>query len=87
MSAKKRTYQVDFSVKDLTLYKQNEIFKWLINFLDFEERQKLTIKITDLCGGQHFIWDKYGIDPAGTKCKECNFIECADCPVWNLRNK
>lgn len=83
----KNRYKVEFSIDNLSLKEQNEIFKNLFAQLDYSKRQDLHIIITDVIGGKHFIWDGYGIDPNGVKCPKCSGIDCHDCPIYNGRKK
>ena len=83
----KNRYKVEFSIDNLPLKEQNEIFKNLLAQLDYSQRQDLHITITDCIGGKHFIWDGYGIDPNGVKCPKCSGIDCYDCPIYNRRKK
>lgn len=83
----KNRYKVEFSIDNLSLKEQNEIFKNLLAQLDYSQRQDLHITITDCIGGKHFIWDGYGIDPNGIKCPKCSGIDCYDCPIYNRRKK
>ena len=81
----KNRYKVEFSIDNLSLKEQNEIFKNLLAQLDYSKRQDLHIIITDVIGGKHFIWDGYGIDPNGLKCPKCNAIDRTDCPSYKRR--
>ena len=83
----KNRYKVEFSIDNLSLKEQNDIFKNLLAQLDYSQRQDLHIIITDVIGGRHFIWDGYGIDPNGVKCPKCSGIDCHDCPIYNGRKK
>lgn len=83
----KNRYKVEFSIDNLSLKEQNEIFKNLLAQLDYSKRQDLHIIITDVIGGKHFIWDGYGIDPNGVKCPKCSGIDCYDCPIYSRRKK
>ena len=83
----KNRYKVEFSIDNLSLKEQNDIFKNLLAQLDYSQRQDLHITITDVIGGRHFIWDGYGIDPNGIKCPKCSGIDCYDCPIYNGRKK
>ena len=83
----KNRYKVEFSIDNLSLKEQNEIFKNLLAQLDYSKRQDLHIIITDVIGGKHFIWDGYGIDPNGVKCPKCSGIDCYDCPIYSRRRK
>lgn len=83
----KNRYKAEFSIDNLPLKEQNEIFKNLLAQLDYSQRQDLHITITDCIGGKHFIWDGYGIDPNGVKCPKCSYIDCYDCPIYNRRKK
>lgn len=84
---KKNFYKVDFSIDNLSLKQQDELFKTILCKLDFNQRQNLHIVVTDLSGGKHYIWDGYGVDPLGIKCNKCNLVECCDCPVYNRRKE
>ena len=85
--AKKSIYKVDFSIDNLSLAEQQEVFEAVIKKLDFNQRLDLHITVTDSVGGRHFIWDGYGIDPNGVKCPKCSGIDCHDCPIYNGRKK
>ena len=83
--AKKNIYKVDFSIDNLSLAEQQEIFEAVIKKLDFNQRQDLHITVTDSIGGKHFIWDDIGIDPNGIKCSRCKNIDCYDCLIYQSR--
>ena len=85
--AKKNIYKVDFSIDNLSLAEQQEVFEAVIKKLDFNQRQDLHITVTDSIGGKHFIWDDKGIDPNGIKCYRCKNIECYDCIIYQSREK
>lgn len=78
----KNLYKVDFSIDNLSLIQQEQIFKKLIKMLDYEGRQNLHITVTDSIGGKHFIWDGCGEMPNGIKCRKCNMIDCEDCLIY-----
>lgn len=78
-------YKVDFSIDDLSLKKQQEVFEAVLSILDYNERQNFHISITDPSGGIHFIWDNTGWDPDGVDCKQCNNINCAECLIYEER--
>ena len=83
--AKKNIYKVDFSIDNLSLAEQQEIFEAVIKKLDFNQRQDLHITVTDSIGGKHFIWDDKGIDPNGIKCSRCKNIDFYDCMIYQSR--
>ena len=83
--AKKNIYKVDFSIDNLSLAEQQEIFEAVIKKLDFNQRQDLHITVTDSIGGKHFIWDDKGIDPNGINCSRCKNIDCYDCLIYQSR--
>ena len=81
----KNLYKVQFSIDNLSLAQQEQIFKNLIKMLDYNMRQDLHIIVTDSIGGKHFIWDNKGIDPNGINCIRCKNIDCYDCPIYQSR--
>ena len=83
--AKKNIYKVDFSIDNLSLAEQQEVFEAVVKKLDFNQRQDLHITVTDSIGGKHFIWDDKGIDPKGIKCYSCKNIDCYDCMIYQSR--
>lgn len=83
--AKKNIYKVDFSIDNLSLAEQQEVFEAVIKKLDFNQRQDLHITVTDSIGGKHFIWDDKGIDPNGINCSRCKNIDCYDCLIYQSR--
>ena len=83
--AKKNIYKVDFSIDNLSLAQQQEVFEAVIKKLDFNQRQDLHITVTDSIGGKHFIWDDKGIDPNGINCSRCKNIDCYDCMIYQSR--
>lgn len=86
--AKKSIYKVDFSIDNLSMVEQQEIFEAIIKKLDFNQRQDLHITVTDSIGGKHFIWDDKGIDPNGINCPRCKDIDCCGCLIYqNRKNK
>lgn len=86
--AKKSIYKVDFSIDNLSIIEQQEVFEAIIKKLDFNQRQDLHITVTDSIGGKHFIWDDKGIDPNGINCPRCKDIDCCDCLIYqNRKNK
>lgn len=87
MAKKKNNYKVDFSIDNLTMKEQQEIFETVVKKLDFNQRQDLHITVTDASGGKHYIWDGYGIDPTGIKCVGCKMIDCTDCPIYEKRKE
>lgn len=85
MSAK--GYLINFQIKDLSFSKQNKIFSKILNELDYDERQSLSVTLTDPIGGKHFIWERSGIDPQGVKCEKCPALTCEDCVIFLMREK
>ena len=85
MAKKKSVYKVEFSIDNLTMREQQEVFNNLIKSLNYDQRQDLHITVTDSIGGKHFVWDGYGIDPNGTRCEKCKMIECDGCPIYEKR--
>ena len=83
----KSLYKVNFSIDNLSLIQQEQIFKNLIKMLDYNMRQNLHITVTDSIGGKHFIWDNKGEMPNGFKCSKCNMIDCDDCIIYQNSNK
>lgn len=83
--AKKNIYKVDFSIDNLSLAEQQEVFEAVVKKLDFNQRQDLHITVTDSIGGKHFIWDDKGIDPNGINCSRCKNIDCYDCLIYQSR--
>lgn len=85
MANRKNLYKVDFTVNNLSMKEQDHIFKVLLSHLTIEQRQNFHILVTDILGGQHYVWDGYGIDPDGIKCKKCLFIDCETCAIFKRR--
>lgn len=85
--AKNCKYKVIFSVDDITLKKQQEIFDKVLSVLNYTERQNLHITVIDPSGGQHNIWDNTGIDPNCVECKRCTGINCAECIIFEGRTE
>lgn len=81
----KNLYKIQFSIDNLSLAQQEQIFKNLIKMLDYNMRQDLHITVTDRIGGKHFVWDNKGIDPNGINCPRCKNIDCYDCPIYQSR--
>lgn len=84
---RKNKFKVEFSVDDITLAEQDRIFKVLIDTLDYNQRQKLNITVTDPMGGKHYIWDDKGIDPNGVKCSNCKSVDCRGCMIYSAREE
>lgn len=82
----KNLYKVDFSIDNLSLIQQEQIFRNLIKMLDYDMRQNLHITVTDSIGGKHFIWDNKGISPDGKKCNKCFSINCDECIFYRSNN-
>lgn len=87
MAKRKNLYKVEFSVDNLSMKEQEQFYKIILAQLDFEQRQNLHIKITDFIGGEHFLWEGYGIDPFGEKCNNCKFIDCETCAIYKNRKE
>ena len=80
---KNNLYKVTFSIDNLTLYEQNQIYN-LLNKLDFNLKDNMNILITDPIGGIHDPLNRIGIMPNKNKCKlNCIRVNCSDCPEWN----
>lgn len=83
----KNLFQVDFSIKGLSLAQQNKLFQEVIKNLDYNARQNLHITVTDYCGGKHFIWEGSGVDPNGNLCSKCTSVCCENCPTLSMYQK
>ena len=77
-----KTFQVDFHIPNLTLLEQEKIYQYLIEGLDYNQRENLQITITDPSGGKHFVWDKKGATPEKYICDVCYEIDCAKCKTY-----
>ncbi len=82
MALKRATYKVDFGFEGLTLAQQERFYKNLMSVLDFDLKDKLHIKVTDLIGGTHDVFMNKGVRPDGIECEKCNHVDCALCTVW-----
>lgn len=82
MASKRATYKVEFSFNGLSLAEQDRFYKKLMSILDFDLKDKLDIKVTDLIGGTHDVFMNKGIRPDGISCDKCNYVDCAFCSVW-----
>lgn len=82
MGNKRAQYEVDFSLSKLTLAEQDRFYHKFMSVLDQDLKDKLNLKITDLIGGQHYLFDGVGIRPDGVECAKCIFVDCAQCKIW-----
>lgn len=82
---KKNTFKVEFSVDNLSLKEQQQIFDILMKNLDYGEKEGLHITVTDPLGGKHYVWDDKGEDPEGVKCSRCKMIDCSSCVLYERR--
>ena len=82
MANKRAHYEVDFSLSKLTLAEQDRFYQKLMSILDQDLKDKLNIRITDLIGGQHYLFDGKGVRPDGIECTKCVFVDCAQCKIW-----
>lgn len=87
MAKSRSMYKVEFSIDNLTLHEQQEIFNKLLAQLDYDKRMDLHVTVTDFMGGKHFIWDGTGEDPNGVHCPKCGLIECEKCMLYMSRQK
>lgn len=78
----KNLFRVDFSVDNISLKEQQDLFNKVVDALDYNGRQNLHITVTDRIGGQHKVWDNTGVDPDGDFCKKCINVDCAECEVY-----
>lgn len=82
MANKVKGFQVDFSITNLSLLEQEKIYQHLISGLDFTQKEKLHITVTDPNGGKHHVWDGTGITPDGVCCNKCHEIDCVKCVTY-----
>ena len=82
MASKRATYKVDFNFDGLSLAEQDRFFKKLMSILDYDLKDRLNIKVTDLIGGTHDVFMNKGVRPDGIACEKCNYVDCALCGVW-----
>lgn len=87
MAKNRSTYQVDFSIDDLSMKEQQKIFDTVLAQLDYNQRMNLHVTVTDFMGGKHFVWDGTGEDPDGVKCVKCGLIDCERCALYMSRQK
>lgn len=76
-------YQVDFKIKNQSLYSQENFYHKLLSILTQEEKDNLEICVTDPLFGKHYLFDGYGIAPTGEKCKDCINFTCEKCKKAN----
>ena len=81
----KNLYKVNFSVDNIPLKKQQDIFEAVLKLLDYNERMGFHVEVIDTYGGRHNIWDNTGIDPNGHECKKCGLVNCGDCVFFKER--
>ena len=74
-----------FSIKNLSLRKQHLFYKFLIKNLSVEEKEGLEIVVRDPVGGKHDIFNVCGVQRDGTVCKECHFVDCRHCGIYQRR--
>ena len=75
-------FDVTFSVENVTLQEQNQIYQALMKHLPSELKDRLAIEVKDVNGGRHQLLTETGITPEGTKCPLCKTIDCGQCPIW-----
>jgi hypothetical protein len=80
-------YDVTFKVKNVSLARQEEIYKLLVKTLSFDEKENFYIDVTDSLGGKHDIFNLKGIAPDGTHCRECKMINCEHCHLWKRKER
>ena len=81
----KNLYKVNFSVDNIPLKKQQDIFESVLKLLNYNERMGFHVEVIDTYGGRHNIWDNTGIDPNGHECKKCGLVNCGDCVFFKER--
>ena len=81
-SKKLKGFQVDFSIPGLTLLEQERLYQYLIAGLDYNQREKLNITVTDSIGGRHRVWENTGETPEGYHCPVCKEVDCAKCKTY-----
>lgn len=82
MRTKYQGFDVTFSISNISLQEQNQIYQTLMKDLSYELKERLSIEIKDLSGGRHQIMAETGISPDGEKCPKCTLIDCAQCSIW-----
>lgn len=82
-----RIFKVEFEVANQTLAEQQAIYDLLMKNLSFEQKESLSIVVTDYVGGKHYRDKGFGIRPDGAKCDECNWIDCETCSKMDRRKE
>ena len=82
-SKKVKGYQVEFSIDGLSLLEQEKIYQQVVAILDYNQRGKLHITITDPIGGKHYVWDGSGETPEHFFCKKCHEFSCDRCKTYS----
>lgn len=82
-SKKVKGYQVEFSIDGLSLLEQEKIYQQVVAILDYNQREKLHITITDPIGGKHYVWDGSGETPEHFFCKKCHEFSCDRCKTYS----
>jgi hypothetical protein len=85
--ANNSNYEVTFSIGGLTLMGQEQIYQILMKTLTPQQKDNLSIVVTDPVGGKHYVFDDWGIQPDGEKCKKCLQYNCNDCVVYGYKRK
>ena len=80
-------YEVIFKVRNVSLARQDEIYKTLMKILSFDEKETFSIDVIDSLGGKHDIFNLKGIAPDGTNCRECKMINCEHCHLWKRKER
>lgn len=89
MAKNRSMYKIEFSIDNLSLKEQQNIFETVLAKLDYNQRQNFHVTVIDFLGGKHNIWDGEGtgIDPNGEFCKKCKLIDCESCVIYLNRLK
>ena len=80
-------FKVEFTMNDLSLYEQQEVYNILAKYLSINAKSKLHIVVTDPINGKHEVWNNRGIDPNGMVCKKCVQVDCTNCSVYKHREE
>lgn len=78
-------FQISFSIGNITLREQQEIFQMLMKHLNFHQKDNLKIVVIDPVNGEHDIFEQLGVAPSGKVCTNCCKIDCSSCYIYNHR--
>lgn len=85
MADKYSNYLVKFSFQGLSLLEQEKIYQILMSNLSVKTKEKMKIKVEDTVGGIHDPFNGTGTMPDGTQCKQCYYIDCQMCPIYQVK--